>query len=244
MERQIAGFGSTRHATELREVFENAAGVLAVNPLIATLCEPYSKATHVIPSGFDAQRFEDHNHRSFDEKPFRILFAGLVEEYMKGFHVLFKACEKLWSSRQDFELHVTADSSSYSAPFLHHRGWQSQQTLPALMADCHVVAVPTVAQEALGRTAVESMGVGRPVIASRIGGLQFTVVDGLTGLLCDPGSSDDLARCCRQLMDDQRLAQQLGEAGRQRFLSLHTWDSVIEKRYRPLFADVGVRPCE
>ena len=82
-----------------------------------------------------------------------------------------------------------------------------------------MVVVPTIAQEALGRTAVEAMGVGRPVVASRLGGLPFTVVDGATGLLCEPGNPDDLARKLEILLDDPGLRERLdgsagGEAGR------------------------------
>ena len=42
-------------------------------------------------------------------QPVRLLFAGLVTEYMKGFHVLHAACERLWRKRHDFELVATAD---------------------------------------------------------------------------------------------------------------------------------------
>ena len=157
---------------------------------------------------------------------------------MKGFHVLFEACHELWSERQDFELHVTADPGSYEAPFLRYRGWQDQQSLPALMAECHAVVVPTIAQEALGRTAVEAMGAGRPVIASRIGGLPFTVIEGFTGILAEPASPADLVRCCERLIDNPDLAATLGEQGRRRFLARHTWSRVIEDLYRPLFAQL------
>ncbi len=95
--------------------------------------------------------------------------------------------------------------------------------------------MPTVAQEALGRTAVEAMAAGRPVIASRLGGLPFTVIDGATGLLCEPGDADDLARKIATLLEDAGLRQRLGEAGRRRFEQHYAWPVIIEKHYRPLF---------
>src|SRR5262249_53314294 len=52
-------------------------------------------------------------------------------------------------------------------------GWQSQAELPRVFRRADVVVVPTIAQEALGRTAVEAMAAGRPVVASRTGGLPF-----------------------------------------------------------------------
>jgi glycosyltransferase involved in cell wall biosynthesis len=87
------------------------------------------------------------------------------------------------------------------------------------------------------------MGVGRPVVASRIGGLAFTVVDGLTGLLCEPGNADDLAAKIEILLDDPALRQRMGEAGRKRFEEHFTWDVIIEKHYRKLLAPIHKQPA-
>jgi hypothetical protein len=113
-------------------------------------------------------------------------------------------------------------------------GWQSQEELPRLLRAADIVAFPTIAQEALGRTAVEAMGVGRPVVASRLGGLPFTVVEGETGLLCEPGDADDLAQKLEILLDAPELRERMGQAGRMRFEEHYTWDVIIERHYRPL----------
>ena len=241
-ERRLAMFHDLAYDQELRAAFANATGVLAVNPLIGALCEPHTRCVHVIPSGFAASRFDDLPAIDWNLRPFRMVFAGLIQEYMKGFHVLMDACRLLWEQGQVFEVHVTADEGPHVAPFLKYRGWQSQETLPGLIAECHALVVPTIAQEALGRTAVEAMGASRPVVASRIGGLPFTVVEGLTGLLAEPADAADLARQIQKLMDDRALAERLGKQGRERFDEKHTWQSVIERQYRPLFASIGVQP--
>ncbi len=96
--------------------------------------------------------------------------------------------------------------------------------------------MPTIAQEALGRTAVEAMAAGKPVVASRLGGLPFTVVDGATGLLCEPGNARDLADKIENLLDDPALRKRLGLAGRRRFEEHYSWDVIIERHYRPLLS--------
>ena len=68
------------------------------------------------------------------------------------------------------------------------------------------------------------MAASRPVVASRIGGLPYTVVDGFTGLLFEPGDADSLAEQLLRLMTDRELALALGKAGRERFLSEYTWE--------------------
>lgn len=239
LERKFSGFSTVEYPQTLRAAFQAAAGILVVNPAIAESCRHLNENVHVIPSGFDAARFEGLASEPPPRQSFHVLFAGLPDEYMKGFHVLLEACHDLWQRRTDFELHVTSDdSSTVAAPFLQCRGWQKQRQLPLLMADCDVVVVPTVAQEALGRTAVEAMGAARPVIASRIGGLPYVVEDNVTGLLVEPDSPGELALAIERLMDDRDLCMRLGQTGRSRFLAEYPWDVIIERRYRPLFASL------
>lgn len=236
-ERALAAFEDADYGACLRRAFAETAGVLAVNPLIAEAVKPYAPAVHVLPSGFDAARFPAPGEpQSVEDGYLRILFAGLVEEPMKGFAILHAACAQLWEQRQDFRLVVTGYpmEDPPPAPFVVDAGWQSQAVLPDLLRACDIVVCPTVAEEALGRTAVEAMGAGRPVVASRIGGLSFTVLDEATGLLCPPGDVAALARQLRRLLDHPELRQRCGAAGRQRFLERYTWEATLPQ-YVALF---------
>jgi glycosyltransferase involved in cell wall biosynthesis len=240
LERQLAGFDRTDYGVRLKNSFANAEGVLVVNPEIAEVVRPYARGVHVLPSGFDISRFPSFLAEPAVSRPRkRILFAGLAHEAIKGFPVLLQAGEHLWKQRQDFEIWATADSVGQTNEFTSFVGWQSQENLPALIAECDILIFPTLAQEALGRTAVEAMGCGRPVIASRLGGLPFVVEEGVTGLLCNPGDPEDLAEKCEQLLDDPELRAQMGKAGRVKFLNEYTWD-VILKHYLELFGSPAV----
>jgi glycosyltransferase involved in cell wall biosynthesis len=64
--------------------------------------------------------------------------------------------------------------------------------------------------------ALEAMISGRPVIASKIGGLSDTVADGETGLLVPPDDATALAEALRRLLADRDLREQMGQAGRKR----------------------------
>jgi glycosyltransferase involved in cell wall biosynthesis len=173
-----------------------------------------------------------HSPRS--GKPLTLFFAGLVEEWMKGFEVLHQACAQLWQRRRDFELVATGDPPGPVDEFTRFVGWLSQEELPRHLRACGILIMPTIAQEALGRTAVEAMAAARPVIASRIGGLPFTVVDGATGLLFEPGNALDLARKIEDLLDDPELRQRMGQAGRRRFEEHYAWDVIIQRHYLPI----------
>ncbi len=83
-------------------------------------------------------------------------------------------------------------------------------------ADCDVFCAPS-RYESFGLVHVEAMMFGRPVIASRAGGMQETVLDGVTGLLVEPGDAVDLERALGRLIADAPLREQLGSAGRRRY---------------------------
>ncbi|TWT43065.1 Glycogen synthase [Thalassoglobus neptunius] len=239
-ERELAGFFQPEYPDRLRQAFMGATGVLVVNPAIAQLVQPHNQSTYIVPSGFNSARFPSDLTVSPPERSLKtILFAGLSSEYIKGFSVLVAAVKILRERRQDFELLVTDQPprgwQSAQSPWIQFVGWQSQQDLPQLISKSDILVFPTVAQEALGRTAVEAMGCGRPVVASRIGGLAWVIEDQVNGLLCHPGDSLDLAQKLETLLDDGNLRVQLGQNGREKFLRDFTWDSILKRHYFQLF---------
>jgi len=240
-DRALSGVGTTEYDAALRRAVAGAEAILVVNPLMQAMFSPWNERTFVVPAGMDAARFIENSKRESDGSDgaqTKILFAGLVEEYMKGFHVLIEACDLLWRRRQNFELLVTAPPRP-GPPYARFIGWLDQRALALQMASVDILAFPTVAQEALGRTAVEAMAAGVPVVASRIGGLPFTITDGLTGLLTEPGNSADLAEKLAKLIDDPPLRRTLGANGRRKFHEECAWPVIIDKFYKPLFAKAG-----
>jgi glycosyltransferase involved in cell wall biosynthesis len=236
-ERALCAVGSAEYQAILLRAFAEAEAVLVVNPLAEAMVSPFAKQVRVVTAGMDPGRFPWPAPR---EESLRIpgrmsvLFAGITEEWMKGFHVLREACALLWQKRQDFEVIATGNSTVPAEPYIRYVGWQSQDDLPRYLSACDMLVMPTIAQEALGRTAVEAMAAGRPVVASRIGGLPFTVAEGATGLLCEPGDPIDLARKIEILLDSPSLREQFGLAGRQRFEEHYAWPVIVERHYRTL----------
>jgi glycosyltransferase involved in cell wall biosynthesis len=237
-ERALAHVGTAEYLELLNRTLQGAEAVLVFNPLTEAMLGPYVQRACVVPWGMDPARFPwppPNSHLDKGERSVtRIFMAAVLEEYMKGFRVLHDACARLWENRRDFELVATGDPVGRSDEFTRFTGWVSQEDLPGHYLDTDITVVPTIAQEGLSRTSVEAMAAGKPVVASRIGGLPFTVADGTTGLLCEPGNPDDLARKLRILLDDANLRLRMGLAGRKRFEEEFSWDVVIEKYYRPL----------
>ncbi len=87
-----------------------------------------------------------------------------------------------------------------------------------------VVLQPSIEAESFGYVALEGMSMGKPVIASRIGGLIDVVSDGETGFLVEPGDSDKLAQAILKIVKNPTLAFRLGENGRERVKKLFTME--------------------
>lgn len=237
VERTLSGVAEPTYHARLLKALREAWAVMAVNPTIATLLEPYSGRVLSVPSGIDEGRFANLPARQASNGVATIFFAGSALDPIKGFTTLHAACEKLWNQRQDFELIVTADPPRRVDQFTWCVGWHGQQQLAKQFAASDVVVIPSVCQESIPLVAVEAMAAACPVVASRIGGLPFTVVEGTTGLLFEPGDIDDLAIKLNGLLDAPERRASMGMAGRARFLSHYTWQSVMNRHYRPFLRE-------
>ena len=109
-----------------------------------------------------------------------------------------------------------------------------------LLADI-VVSASSSEPEAFGRTSVEAMAMGRPVVATAHGGSLETVIDGETGWLVRPSDPEDMARALDEALslDRERLAG-LGLQGKERVRKNFTTTSMClqtETLYRQLIAE-------
>src|SRR5205085_11165012 len=82
------------------------------------------------------------------------------------------------------------------------------------LAAMDVFVLPSRA-EAMPLVIPEAWAAGRPVVATRVGGIPELIEDGKTGLLVEPGDVGGLAVRLRQLLADPPLARALGRAGRE-----------------------------
>lgn len=77
------------------------------------------------------------------------------------------------------------------------------------------VVVQKSLQEGFGLTVSEAMWKGRPVVGSRVGGIQDQVIDGETGLLVGPDDGDACGQAVVTLLQDRARADAMGTAGRE-----------------------------
>ncbi len=106
-------------------------------------------------------------------------------------------------------------------------GSRAQDSLAYYYSAAEVCVVPSY-YESFGLVALEAMACGTPVIASRVGGLQHTVEDGVNGFLVPSGDPKALAEKLRVILCDNELRRRLGTNARRSTRS-YTWKAVAEQ---------------
>ncbi len=91
------------------------------------------------------------------------------------------------------------------------------------------VAVNPSLSEAFGMSVVEAMAAGLPVVATRVGGMVDSVLEGETGLFVPPDDAAGLARAIDRLLADGPTRRAFGEAGRRRVEERFSWDVVARQ---------------
>lgn len=100
------------------------------------------------------------------------------------------------------------------------------------MSGCRVGVVASTGSEAVSRAALEWMAAGRPLVATRVGGLPDIVEPGVTGLLVPPGDSAQLAEAIGALLADPARVEDMGQKGRERWQKLFSLAPFYESTHK------------
>jgi glycosyltransferase involved in cell wall biosynthesis len=98
----------------------------------------------------------------------------------------------------------------------------------ASLSAMDIFCLPSL-QQGLGAIMMEGMAMGKPVIASNVGGVYSVVSDGETGLLVPPSDSRRLAERIQELLNDPVAARAIGEAGRQLIRDNFNVETMVER---------------
>jgi glycosyltransferase involved in cell wall biosynthesis len=170
-------------------------------------------------------------------EPGLIVFVNSIQ-YRKGVYELCEAMNIVARSHPEAHLVVIGTLSGTSRggqpireelmeivrPEFRERvrilGWlETRQDVQAYLRKANVCCYPS-RLECFGIAPAEAMAVGRPTIYSRFGPGPEVIVDGESGLLCDPANPADIAAKIQRVLDDPRLADALGREARKRALAL------------------------
>ncbi len=174
---------------------------------------------------------------TYEDGGYALYFGRLSQE--KGIETLLKAHQKV---AKEIPLKIVGTGpmeaelrAKYSkAEFL---GYRTGEDLKQLVAKASFVVVPSEWYENCSMAVLEAMALGKPIIASRIGGLPEQIEDGKTGLLFEMGNVEELREKMLYLWKNRNLRIEMGKEARKKAeteFSLEKHCEELEKIYEKL----------
>jgi glycosyltransferase involved in cell wall biosynthesis len=176
--------------------------------------------------------------------PARLLFYKGVEEFVEAARML-----KARDIQARFALVGEGDTGNPACvPSDLLRQWQKEgvvelfgwhDDIAQVLAQCHVVCLPSHGGEGIPRSLLEAAASGKPIVTTDVSGCRDAVRDGENGFLVPPRQAAPLADAIERLVRDADLRRVMGERGRERALGEFSVDIVAEQTlevYEELFA--------
>jgi glycosyltransferase involved in cell wall biosynthesis len=206
----------------------------------------------VIPSGVELNKLRElpsNEKQNLKKKlgiPENSLIIGTVGrlEPVKGHEFLIKAAGNIISKypdaffiftgdgylRQDLERKASNLDLRENIIFM---GWRDDAA--QIISAYDVFVLPSL-NEGMGRVLVEAMALGKPIVASNIGGIPDLVIHGKNGFLVPPKKPKELAKYIQILLEDEEKREKMGLAGKEMSLNFSVENMVekIEKLYGEL----------
>jgi len=202
----------------------------------------------IIPNGIDLSEYAELPPKGAFKKKFNIpedkkiiLYLGRIHK-IKGIDFLIRACAYL-KNKMSFkntiliiagpddgylsEIKYLAQASDVSNSILFVGPLYGADKLAAYV-DSEVYVLPS-RYETFPMTILEAYACGKPIVASRVGGLKDLVIDGETGLLFELGNVKQLARSIFNLLNSNDVAKEMGLKGKNFVRENFTIEKVVER---------------
>ncbi|GAB6173059.1 glycosyltransferase [Paradesulfitobacterium aromaticivorans] len=242
------------HSLFLKWTLKQADVLCSTSRIMAQEMQRYTESgrtVEVIPFGVDIERFKPPAEERQDSLQPLIFGVAKYFQPVYGLDVLFKAFAQI--ERQTpgrARLRLAGDGPEKArlqrlalklgiARKIEWLGAIPSKDVAELYQSLDVVVVPS-RQESFGVTAVEGSACGRPIIASRVGGLPEVVTDKETGLLIPPGDVQELAAAMEYMIDHPEERKRMGEAGRSFVLEHYDWQENVTEMERVYRGVLGV----
>ena len=225
----------------LKRWFRKLDGKIAVSkPAMEFVNKYFPGYYNIIPNGIDLEHFSPSVSPidEFSDGKVNILFVGRLEK-RKGVNYLLKAYQQAKKEVPNSRLIIVGPGTrlrnKYEKQVMRSDikdvafvGYVTYNELPRYYKTAHIFCAPATGWESFGIILLEAMAVGKPVIASNIGGYADLVTNGVEGLLVPPKDEEELTRALISLMTDESLQQQMGAKGRLKARN-YSWELIARR---------------
>ena len=230
----------------IRRVYNKADAIIALSPsdrkyLLSLGIN--SEKVSVIPNAIDPSKvkhfhYEEHTtlaHKLKLDGKRIVLFVGPIVE-RKGVSTLIHAIPQIVQDNHDTLFVLTGEGSFKRKAnslarslkveeHVHFTGFLPEKELYNMYELSDVFVLPSLS-EGVPTTILEALAFSKPVISTRIPGVKDYFSD--VCYLVSPKDVDELAFAINRLLEDEKLARHLGEAGRRLVEREFTWDAVAK----------------
>lgn len=189
-----------------------------------------------VPNGVDINKFKPQNQEG---KTKNIIFVGGLDSahYFKGVNYLLESIKDIHGAnltivgegdlKPEYEQHAKKLNILDRVKFA---GRVTDTDLPKYYNMADVCVLPSIDKsEAFGMVLVEANACGIPVIASNLAGVRTVVNDGKNGYLVKPKDVKDLTEKIKRILENNDLAKQMGEKGREKVEKNYSWTAIGKK---------------
>jgi glycosyltransferase involved in cell wall biosynthesis len=222
--------------------------LVAISPYVLEEYEGRTQAAfHRIDNPLDGRLFDLVD----EEQAGQLLYAGTIDE-RKNVLGLLRAIDLVRESHPEVCLRIAGRTTNdaycqkvheYVAqaglePCVDFLGLLNSSEMLQEYARCAALVLAS-RQETAPMAVTEAMAAGKPVVATRVGGLQDLVEDERSGLLVAPGDPEDLARRIVDLLSDASLRRRMGRRARE--LADRFRVERVAAQYRGLYYELAAK---
>ena len=227
----------------INHTLNKAKKIIVSNPNLvknSPYLQKFKEKCEVIPFGVDLSKFENFNEGEVQKIREKygdfVLFVGRLN-YYKGLEYLIEAMKNIeanlviigqGSEKKNLEIKIKnlkLENKIFFLPF------QPENELVNYYRTCSVFVLPSIFKsEAFGLVLIEAMACGKPVISTELGtGTSFSNQDGITGFVVPPKNSQALAQAIKKILENKKMAQELGQNASKRVSEELSLEKMLEK---------------
>jgi glycosyltransferase involved in cell wall biosynthesis len=225
-------------------IIRNSDKVIAPTRFIKSYATSSGVPEHkisIIPNGVDTKMFDLVGSDSVKVRRDLHLgnerlcvYSGRLDQWA-GIDIMRRLCDVARTRRLNlrFLLVGSGDSKNIQGENVLHLGEIPHERIPSVLAAADVILIPfpndEVSHAASPLKLFEGMSMRKPVVASRVSGVQEVILDGENGLLADPDDPDEWMQKVETLLDSRELAARIGENAKRTAEERFDWNLLAKR---------------
>lgn len=207
--------------------------VTSEGPSTIQILKRYNSHVVDLYGGIDLNVFcPDFPSGNYIKKDGRIVigYAGNARIW-QGLDFLIDAYRKLLEIDHNFRLALLLSENKNYGSDIEVFGPLANTQVPGFLVDCDILVIPRPdiiwMRNAVSGKLIEYLGIGKPIISSRVGDADKILKSGVNGLIYIPGDTDDFIKCVLTLRDE-KLRREFGNKATL-LAKEYTWE-ILSKR--------------